>query len=104
MDNYKGGIIMAVIISANGNTIYTITDDMIMAMQYSMSKSTIQNAILSIIQSDIDSYINKAKQNLSDAWLPLIRARYDTMPTKDADLGKLIFSQPDYLDYDGRNK
>ena len=94
---------MAVTIAANGVTIYTITDDQIKAIAYSMSKGKIQNALLSIIQSGLDSYINNSKNLLKEVWVPIIQQRFTQQPTADVGLANLIFSQPDYLDYDGRN-
>lgn len=33
---------------------------------------------------------------LKKEWLPKLASRMDSIPTKDEDLAKLIFSQPDY--------
>jgi len=97
---------MAVTISANGVTIYTINDDMIKALQYSMPKSAVQNALLSIVQSNLDAFINTAKNKFKDAWLPILIAEStpnSTIPVRDVAFANLIFARPDYLDYDGRN-
>lgn len=94
---------MAITITVDGTDIMTITDIQLKLLAYDFPKVGLKERLINHIKNSINTRLNDTKNDLQNDWLPIIRSRYNSMPTQDADIGQLIFSQPDYLDYDGRN-
>lgn len=90
-------------ISVGNQVIMTINDDQINVMAYSFSKAGLQQLVISNLVNILNQKLAEGKLNLQNDWLPIIRSRFNTMPTQDLALANLIFSQPDYKDYDSRN-
>lgn len=51
------------------------------------------------IKWHIQSYCSSGMKKIIDDWLPRMKQRYDSLPTKDEDLINLITSQDDYLSF-----
>lgn len=91
-------------ISVDNDVILTIDDDMLNMMAYSYPKDNIKNVIINNILNVINQKLEEGKKALQIDWTPQIRQKYDSMPTQDLDIANMIYAEPNYQDYDQRNK
>lgn len=90
-------------ISINDNVIITLDDATLQLLNYNNPSAEINNIIANGIGSFVNSLVDQSKKQLQAEWIPLIRQRYNEMPTQDNDIAALIYSQPDYENYDQRH-
>lgn len=94
---------MAITVSVDSDVILTIDNTTLKVLSYNNPKATLKSILTNAIITFVNTKVEDSKNSLKAEWMPKIQARYDTMPTKDLALGTLIFSEPDYKDYDQRN-
>lgn len=94
---------MTVSIQVDGVEIMQISDPQIKLLQYRFNKTTLKNLLIDKLKDIMQSEINYTLRQLKEDWIPIINTRYATISTSDAQVAQLIFSQPDYKDYDQRN-
>jgi hypothetical protein len=100
------GANMAITISVNSEVIYTISNATIDLLAYDNPRGELRNILVNFISGLVDARIDRAKTALKNDWLPILIAESapnGTIPARDAALAQLIFSRPDYKDYDARN-
>lgn len=94
---------MAITISVDSDVILTIDNTTLKVLSYNNPKTTLKGILTNAIITFVNNKVEDSKNSLKAEWIPKIQARYDVMPTKDLQLGTLIFAEPDYKDYDARN-
>jgi hypothetical protein len=95
---------MIIEIKVNGEIVNVIDENLIKLLEYNNPSAELINIVTNGINNSVGQLVSVSTQALQTAWVPLIRQRYDSMPTKDNDIANLIYSQPDYQDYDQRNE
>lgn len=90
-------------ISIDDEVITTLDDNLLKMMGYSFPKDQIKDILINNILNVVNQKISEGQESLQKDWIPKIRDRFDLMPTKDNEIAALIFSQPDYKDYEERN-
>lgn len=90
-------------ISVDDEEIIVLDDGLIKMMEYSFPKDKLKDIFINNILDIVNKKISEGQSNIQKDWIPKIRSRFNSMPTKDNEIAALIFSQPDYEDYDERN-
>jgi len=90
-------------ISVDGVDVLEIQDWQLTCLSYVMNIDDAKRKIVTDLSRSVLSSVAQAYDLMViNEWVPVLRDRYESLPTKDDALISLITSQPDYKDFDAR--
>lgn len=75
-----------------------VTDFDLRVLRSKINMSNLNQILKDRVKWDIESFCLEAYEELKKRWLPLLFARYESIPTGKKELLNLILSQSDYKD------